>query len=185
MLTAIFWFWQASEGRMADAMRKRGWLKAALIASVTLNVLAAGVAVGGWIGHERVDPRQAGFDAQLGPLGGAFTREDRAAMRRDAGRAGANLGAMRSNLRADLDALVAAVDADPWNPDAVRDLLSKMRATGERRAVLGEQVMLQRLSAMTPAERKQYAERLRERLSRGPFRGPPPDPGAEPPDDGP
>lgn len=158
---------------MGEAERAGGTrrsVKVALIVSVGLNLLVAGIVAGGLLGGEHPEGRPMPIDEQLGPLGAAFTREDRAAMRRDAARTGTDFGALKMDFRADMDALIATLKADPWDPDAVRRQLAQMRANGEQRAVLGEQVMLQRLSTMTGQERRQYAERLRDRMEHGPLR---------------
>lgn len=150
----------------------RKGMKALLVVSLMLNLMFIGVAVGGLIGHDRrgamVRPPE---DMSLGPLGSAFSREDRAAMRRDAERAGANLGTMRADMQADMAALTTAVVAEPWDPEAVRQALGAMRHRSDRRVELGEKVMIDRLSAMTAAERAGYAQKLRERFERSFTRG--------------
>ena len=145
---------------------RQRWIKAALIASVTLNLLVAGVVAGGMLGRDRFDGRapQAG-DMLLGPLGAAFSRQDRAEMRQGAERIGVDLGTMRNSLRTDVETLISLVEADPWNPDAVQAHLTQMRARGDQRARLGEQVMLQRLGAMSAQERHDYAARLRLKMA--------------------
>jgi len=81
-----------------------------------------------------------------------------------------------------MDRLIAALSADPWDEAAVRDELAGMRARTLRRMELGEQVMLDRLETMTPADRRAYAERLRERTERMDRRiGPPGDDRPMPP----
>lgn len=169
-----------SVGGQKPAMK--GWVKAVFILSVTLNLLVAGVVVGGFLATERHPPRPPVGDVTLGPLGDAFSREDRDAMRRAAERSGTDFGSMRKAFRADMDRLIAALSADPWDEAAVRDALAGMRARTLRRMELGEQVMLDRLETMTPADRRAYAERLRERTERMDRRiGPPGDDRQMPP----
>ena len=144
----------------------KGWVKAVFVLSVTLNLLVAGVVVGGFLGTERHPPRPPAGDVTLGPLGDAFSREDRDAMRRAAERSGTDFGSMRTAFRADMDRLIAALSADPWDETAVRNELAGMRARTLRRMELGEQVMLERLETMTPEDRKAYAARLRDRTDR-------------------
>lgn len=146
----------------------RRWMKVVLAISLTLNLLVVGIVAGGLLGRERMERREPPIDGQLGPLGMAFSRQDRAEMRRGAAQAGADLGALRMDLRTDLETLIGALEADPWNEDAVRQQLALMRANAEQRVLLGEQVMLQRLSAMGAPERRDYAERLRKLMEHGP-----------------
>lgn len=153
----------------------RGWMKVAFVISVALNLLVVGVLVGGLIARDRMGPPPPpGGDFGLGPLGAAFSEEDRREMRREAVRSGANLGSMRADLRADMTGLIAAVAQDPWNPDAVRAQLAGMHARAADRVAVGEQVMLDRLGRMSDAERHAYAERLRDRLPQGWRNAPPP-----------
>ncbi len=162
---------------MADgSMGKR--MKMLLIASLAVNVLVAGMTVGGYLAADRdPPPRQPGPpDMALGPLGSAFSREDRAAMLREAEKAGADLGMMRANLRQDTQSLLTALTATPWDPDRVRQALADMRGRTERRAELGEQVIIDRLSAMSAADRLAYAEKLRARFDHMLSHGPEPEP---------
>lgn len=89
-------------------------------------------------------------------------------MRAGAAQAGADIGALRLDFRKDVETLIAAVEADPWNEEAVRQQLALMRANAEQRVLLGERVMLQRLSGMSPEERTRYAERLRKLVRHAP-----------------
>lgn len=152
---------------------RRGWVRALLIGSLMLNLAVAGVVIGGLIGHDRrggpplaARPQMNDMDGALGPLGGAFTREDRALMRQQAEGAGTDLAALRTDLRRDIDALARTLEADPWNPDAVRQQLTQMRQQAEQRAELGEEVMLNRLGAMSIEERRKVAQRLKVRFER-------------------
>lgn len=158
------------------APQRRNWLKLALGLSVGLNLLVAGAVIGGMIGHDRRMPRPPG-DFGLGPLGAAFSPEDRRQMRRESAQAGADVSQLRTELRGDLDALAAALEAEPWNEAAVRAQLAQMHAHAMQRAQIGEQVMLDRLGRMTVDDRRAYAERLRARLS---DMGPPDDRGPDP-----
>ncbi|RWR29720.1 periplasmic heavy metal sensor [Sinirhodobacter populi] len=159
-----------TDGSMGKSM------KMLLIASLAVNVLVVGVAVGGYLGLDRQSPPRPPQppDMALGPLGSAFSREDRAAMMREAEKAGADLGMMRDSLRQDMQALLAALTAEPWDPDRVQRSLAEMRVRTERRAELGEKVMIDRLSAMSPDERQAYAAKLRARFDRLLSRAPSP-----------
>lgn len=145
----------------------RGWVKGLLILSLTLNFLVAGVVVGGIIGHEKRPPHPPAPDElTFGPLTGAFSKEDRSAMRHAAEGSGTDFKAMRAMIRGDFERLVVALQADPWDEAAVRAVLTEMRARSLKRMDIGEQVMLERLQAMTPEERKQFAARLSDGVKR-------------------
>lgn len=159
-----------------DSMGKS--MKILLIASLAINVLLVGVAIGGYLGLDRRSPpRSPPQDMALGPLGSAFSREDRAAMMREAEKAGADLGVMRDGLQQDMQSLLTALTAEPWDPGRVQQSLAGMRVRAETRAELGEKVMIDRLSAMSPDERHAYAAKLRSRFDRLLSRAPEPEQG--------
>lgn len=151
---------------------KRGWMKIAFIVSVTANFLVLGTVVGGVIAHRLQPPPptlERGGDAlTFGPLGGAFNREDRQAMRRAAEGRGADFPAMQAAMRSDFTRLEAALTADPFDEAGVRAVLADIRQRTLKRMEIGENLMLERLATMAPKQRERFVERLRrgvERLS--------------------
>lgn len=171
----------------------RGWVKAVFALSLTLNFLVLGVVAGGIIGHARHLPppggeREASDPFTLGPLSGAFSREDRAAMRRAAEGQGTDFRAMRGAIRGDFDKMEAALRAEPFDEATVRAVLADMRTRTLKRMDLGEEVMLARLRTMSPEARAAFAERLHDgfaridaRIGRGHDDAPGGAPGGEPP----
>lgn len=154
--------------------RLRGWVKAVFILSLVLNFLVIGMVSGAVIGHRRNLPpppmleRESGAgDAfTLGPLSGAFTREDRAAMRRAAEGRGTDFPAMSAAIRGDFARLEAALAGESFDEAAVRAVLAEMRARTLKRMDLGEEVMLARLRTMSAEERQAFTGRLRKGLER-------------------
>lgn len=150
----------------------RGWVKAVFALSLTLNFLALGVVAGGVIGHVRHLPpppnleRDGGDPFALGPLSGAFSREDRTAMRRAAEGKGTDFKALRGAISANVAQMDAALRAEPFDEAALRAVLAEMRERTSRRIDLGEQVMMARLRAMNPEERAAFAERLLDGYAR-------------------
>jgi len=139
-----------------------GKLKALLITSLTVNFLVLGAVLGVVIEHRREPPPpERSLDAiTFGPLGGAFDRDDRAAMRQAARAQGADLVALRQEMRGDFARLLAALKADPFDPAALQAVLSQMQARTEKRMEMGQSLMLARVAAMTPEQRVALAERL-------------------------
>lgn len=151
----------------------RGGMKAVFILSLVLNFLVLGVVAGGVIGHHRNTPppplleRDGGSDAfTLGPLSGAFSREDRAEMRRAAEGRGTDFRALRSAIREDFTRFEAALSGPDFDEPAARAVLADMRERTLKRMDLGEEVMLARLRMMTPQERQAFAKRLRRGMER-------------------
>ena len=143
------------------APKMRGWVRVLLIASVTLNLLVAGVVIGGVLRHDRHPPAPNVGDVSLGPLTEAFSREDRAALRDRAQERGQNFRDMRQQAKADMEALIAAIDAEPYDPQRVSDLLARQRERTLERAQIGGALIAERLEAMGPEARRALAERLR------------------------
>ncbi|MCB1401125.1 MAG: periplasmic heavy metal sensor, partial [Rhodobacteraceae bacterium] len=81
--------------------RLKGWVKAAFIASITLNLLVVGVVVGGIIRHDRHPPRPMISDVSIGPFTEALSQDDREALRRAAQRESTGFRAMRQAARED------------------------------------------------------------------------------------
>ncbi|MBZ4021361.1 hypothetical protein CKO11_02650 [Rhodobacter sp. TJ_12] len=154
--------------------RLRGWVKLVFILSLVLNFLVIGVVVGGTIGHLRGEPPPRVLDRDrdrpdalsFGPLGGAFTREDRIEMRSAAEGQGRDLGALRAQMQSDFARLDAALRAQPYDEAALHAVLTEMRTRTLERIEMGEQVMLARIAAMSDAERAAFADRMRRGVER-------------------
>ena len=78
----------------------------------------------------------------------------------------ASLRESREALRGRFQAFVAALRADPYDPDAVAALLAEQRRAALRRNDLGETLLLERLHAMNTAEREVYADALERSFRR-------------------
>jgi uncharacterized membrane protein len=146
--------------------KPRRWLMPAFLVSLALNLLVAGMVVG-WMGNKRgpdnPDDRRAG--ALVGtPFVRALPPDDRRALARELQ---SNRTALRDNreaLRARFDTLLAALRADPFDPEAVRQVLADQRNTASARQDIGEELLIARLAAMTPDARRAYADRLNQAL---------------------
>ncbi|MCV2878072.1 periplasmic heavy metal sensor [Sedimentimonas flavescens] len=143
------------------------WVRVLLGVSLTLNLLVAGVVVGGILGHDRHPSRPEIEEVNLGPFTGAFSRDDREAMRRAADAEGLSFRAMRREAREDLDALIGALEAEPWDQGAVAAMIGRYRERTLGRIGIGERLMIERLEQMQPAERRAFAERLRQGFDHG------------------
>lgn len=153
---------------------KRGWMRGALIVSVSLNLLVAGVVIGGVIGHDRRPPRPVVGDVSLGPFTDALSRDDREALRRAAQAEGRNFRDMRRQASSEMREVIAVLEAEPFDKAKVTEMIGALRSRAMERFAIGERLMVERLAQMTPEARRAFAERLRmqtERFERG---APPP-----------
>lgn len=141
------------------------WMRVTLFVSVAMNLLVVG-AVAGFLVTGGPDKRS---DRSRADFGTVFMRalgdEDRRALRRDfeAGlqRQGRERGAFLAELQATLDILRAT----PFDRDAFLTSVAEQSRARAAREDLGRDVLVNRIAAMTDAERAAYADRIEERVS--------------------
>jgi uncharacterized membrane protein len=153
----------------AERPRPGRALRWVLFVSLALNLVVAGVLVGGAIRGARGGPSTSGADSAA--IWHALPREARANLR-DAARAepdardrgGRQTTATQANAR-----LLALLRDPDFQPQAVADWL---RSEQDRRASRAErlsQALVAEIARLTPPQRAEMADRLEERLQR---RGP-------------
>ena len=148
-----------------------GWRKALLAVSLAQNLQVAGVLIGAALRHDRDDGRmrdraEVPREFMRSPFLGALDGEDRRAVGRELMREEGSLRENRAELRARFERLLAAIRAEPFDRAGIEAILDEQRAAGARRLELAEEAVLDRLSAMTPAARAAYADRLDRSLRR-------------------
>ena len=143
----------------------RGWIKGLLFASLAVNLVVAGLVIGAVLRHGDMMGHRTDRAAQFGgPYTSALSREDRRAIWQqmrampDEGRPD------RAGIRAEFAAVVAALRAEPYDPGLVRDIVGRQFAAGMARQQAAQALLLERIEAMTPAERAAFADRLSTRL---------------------
>ena len=145
-------------------------LRIALGISVALNLLVAGLVVGAILRDGGPRDRMV-RDLDLGPFTEALSQEDRAAIRRDFVARMPELREVRRAMRAEFGALLEVLRAEPFDPEAMRAVMAGQRMRMQERLDLGQDLLVQRLAEMTPEARQAFADRLEERLRRGPRGG--------------
>jgi uncharacterized membrane protein len=147
-------------GTAPQGAGRRRWLMPLLVVSLALNLLVAGL-VGGAMLRGRVDPAHAiGADGAFGTWSRAFSDEDGAALR---AALRAERGTLRSNWRAegqDRAAFVAALRADPPDLDRLAAIMARMGARATDRTTLAHRLLMARIADMSPAARRDFADRL-------------------------
>ena len=145
----------------AKAPPMRGGVKVLLFSSLALNLLVAGLVVGALLAHrgdhENHPPR---LDRISGPMTRALSLEDKRVIGKSMRAAYRDMWPSRADSRADYDAMAAALRADPFDPEDVRAAMERQLEIVGRRANLGRELLLDRLSAMSPEERAGFADRL-------------------------
>lgn len=140
-------------------------LRIALAVSVALNLAVAGVVAGTMLNHRGDNGRmEMGRELGFGPFSEALGREDRRALR---SAFIARMPEMRDTKRQrgqDIQALLAALRADPFVPDTLSALMQRQHHRMEIQLQLGQDLLRDLLIAMTPEARAAFADRLEQRL---------------------
>lgn len=140
-------------------------VKVALAISVALNLAVAGLAVGAWLGGggHRDMPREMSF----GPFSEALDDSDRRAIRRALLERMGEFRASRTEARAEFEALLATLRADPFDPAALKAALVAIESRNAERLELGRTLIETRLIEMSTTDRQRFADRLEKGLRRG------------------
>ncbi|MDX5357907.1 MAG: periplasmic heavy metal sensor [Rhodobacterales bacterium] len=146
--------------RMSRRMR---WL---LIGSLTLNLLVVGVVAGAALRFAGGDlpppPRSIGF----GPWSAGLDRDDHKALRKAFAATGHDFRGEWRAERADREALVAALRTEPFDAEALRAIAQRMTERSQGRMELGQRLVLDHIEAMTPEQRKAFADRIEKSRKR-------------------
>lgn len=154
---------------MPPAPSRRRRTRWALIASLGLNLVAAGV-IGGAI-LKGPPPPDPGPGPALWPVARALPDP----YRHNLGEALRSTRKDWSGPREAMDSLsrkmAAALQAEPFDPAAVRTLLVGQLDVANRLGLQGTDLLMAQIARMSPDDRRAYAAELMERRGR---RGPPP-----------
>ena len=152
------------------------WPKVLLAISLVFNLLIVGAIIGANLRHEqdarRYPPPDPEMTRALGvaPLFDTLPRE----VRREIGvRLRAEMGGLRPDraaLEAEFFAVLAVLRAEPFDPAALASTLEAQQARVANRVAAGRDVFIDALARMSPAERAAFADRLEDRVRRGPRR---------------
>lgn len=147
------------------ARRTPLWMRVVLLVSLALNLAVVGV-VAGLLAGGRPDGVAAPRGAATGLYLRALPEEHREAMREGLRREGGQFRIDRAALRAETAATLAALRAEPFDAVAFAARIAQQRQTLADRVSAGDRLLVERLAAMTPEERRAYADRLEETLGR-------------------
>lgn len=149
------------------ATRTPLWLRLVLLGSLAVNLLVLG-AVAGHVLNDKPRDRVPRVDRVEAPMTFALTHKDR----RDIGRAlreeYRQNRPSRQEIQAEYRGIIAALRADPFDPDVVASGLERQRLATQSRMEIGHDLLLQHLIDMSADDRRAFADRLEEGLKRGP-----------------
>ena len=146
------------------------WLRVVLLVSLALNLLVVGVVAGHFL---RDDPkgRVPRVDRMQAPMTFALSHEDRRAIGKALRQEYRDNRPSREEVVAEYQGVIAALRADPFQPELVEDAFRRQRAAASSRVEIGQKLLMDRLTAMSADERHAFADRLEEGLRRGPRHG--------------
>jgi uncharacterized membrane protein len=139
-------------------------VKIALAVSVALNLAVAGLAAGAWLrdGPRGGMPR----DMSFGPFSEALDDADRKSIRRSLLERVGEFREQRRAAKAEFEALLVALRAEPFDPAAMQSALAAIEARNSERLELGRSLIETRLIEMSPEARRAFADRLEKGLKR-------------------
>jgi len=149
-----------------------GKIRALLFVSLALNLLVVGLVAGALLRFQRGDT-MAGpplGDLGYGPFAQALTREQQGELRKDLVSRAGDLRDNRAEIRDDIEAFLTALRATPYDPVAVRTIAERQQERLSARQQIGQQILMDRIDAMTDHQRAEFADRLKQQLRR-PLRG--------------
>lgn len=156
-----------------DPRRPRRWRSWLLVASLGLNLAVLGVVAGAIL---RGPPDRAMTGPALSHYARALPDPFRDELRRALRESRADWAPTRDALRDQRQALAAALEADPYDPARVTDLLARELQLGAELGARGTALLAGQIAQMTAADRAAFAERLRQspgHAGRGPRPGRP------------
>lgn len=157
---------------MADKVTPRAKLsrrmRIVLVLSLALNLAVVGLIVGAGVAGRFGDRPPRSFDFGLGPVARALEQDERRAIGRELRRDGALRG---YDMRQGANDMVAALRAEPFVPDALRELMALQAAHVAQLQRSAQDALMDQIAAMTPDRRAAFAEALDQELQRGRTRG--------------
>ena len=151
-----------AESKQSTARPSRLW-RAVLVVSLALNLAVVGVVAGSLLSGKMRDGPPRSFDLGLGPVSRALEPQER----RNIGRSLRQDGSLRGfDLRGRVDAMVAALKAEPFDAEALRALMDEQAASMASIQAKAQAATITQIISMTPERRRAFADQLAEELSR-------------------
>lgn len=154
---------------MTEQVKKRfPWGKLVLAFSLALNLLIAGLIAGALLGKGPRDSNPLLRDLGFGPFVQALPTKDKREITREMiGKAG-SLRENRRELRREFEAFLVLLRSETLNEASLRDAITRQRSRVSERQEVGQELLIQRILAMTPGARADYADALDKALKRRP-----------------
>lgn len=154
----------------------RRWTRVLLPISLGFNLVIFGALAGLFVSHVMRGPHEPVRALSFGRFTEALSPQQRQDLRRAFFRQAGDFRAQRQAMRADFGKLIAALQADPYDPARVSALLGQQETRIRHWSALGQKLLEAQIAAMTPKARHAFAARLRADMERRMHRPPPPRP---------
>lgn len=143
-------------------------LRVVLFASLAVNLIVLGLVAGAVFGNKRggdKPPRDADF---VGAYTRALPNEDRRAIGRAIRDYHRNSGITRESARNEFQQMLLLIRTTPFDAEAMKARLSVQAQSAFDRREAAQALWLERVTAMTDAERQDYADQIEAQLNRLP-----------------
>jgi len=141
------------------------WVKIALALSLAANLLVVGLGIG-----MATHFKAFGGPPRASDAGGAYTTalspKDRREIGRDLTAQFRDTRQSRTEVLGEYRAMLQILKTEPFDRAAAESILQRQSDIADQRRKAGERALLNRLEAMTPAERAAFVERLENGLAR-------------------
>lgn len=155
-----------SEVKAARAWRGTPrWAKWLLGGSLALNFIVIGLATGAAIRFQQHGHSHGGV-ATIGQIMWALPRESRDRAKELLRAARPDLKELRAERKAAKLAVADAIEATPFNAEAVKEAFATLRAKDQSSKASTHEVMIEILQVLTPEERAEVALGLRKQRRR-------------------
>lgn len=142
------------------------WIRVILFTSLALNLLFAGFVGGNLLTNGPGKRASMVRELNFGPFTEALSREQRSTLRRAFVKIAPDMAGERQNMRRDLGVLLVVLRAAAFDRAAMEVIFAGQRDQAVDRLTLGQKLVLDLVSAMTPADRSAFADRLERVMSR-------------------
>ncbi|WP_172293439.1 periplasmic heavy metal sensor [Pseudoruegeria sp. HB172150] len=161
---------------VTEPKRRFRWGRLVLILSLALNLLVVGLIAGALIkGPPKRDHGLPMRDLGFGPFVAALPDGDRQALAEAIREQEGSFQSRRSELRRQFDAFLAALRAEPYDHQALVQIIESQQNEIAESLQAGRDLLLDQIAGMDDGERAAYAESLESGLRRWkPDRPPPP-----------
>ncbi|WP_062762350.1 periplasmic heavy metal sensor [Falsirhodobacter sp. alg1] len=133
-------------------------LRIALAVSVALNLAVAGIVAGAVL---RDPPRRDGERSFVfGPFDAALSVDDRRAIRNAFRAQKPELRTAMTDMQKEMEQISAILRTEPYDAAAIDKIFARQQARGAWIMGQGQRLLSERLAAMTPEERADFADRL-------------------------